>query len=134
MIDALITGKIHGTPMRRTGSSGKPFTVCKVRAPLSDNEVIFVSVIAFSVSVGDALLALGEGDSVSLTGSIVPKVWQPTTGAPKPTLDMVASAILTIYHIDKRRKAVQPDPQTPSRTDADRFSDYSLNDQREATI
>lgn len=120
MLDALITGKIHGTPARRTGPSGKPFTVCKVRAPLSDNDAIFVSVITFSVSVGDALLALGEGDAVSLTGSVVPKVWQPTGGQPKPALDMIASGILTVYQIDKKRKASrtaeQPSPMDPVRS------------------
>ena len=111
MIDALITGKIHGTPSRRTGPSGKPFAVCKVRAPLADNDAIFVSVITFSASAGNALLALTDGDSVSLAGSIVPKVWRPTNGEPKPAIDMVASAVLTLYQIDKKRKAAKPNEQ-----------------------
>lgn len=34
MIDALIAGKLRGKPQQRTGQSGKPFVVAKVRAPL----------------------------------------------------------------------------------------------------
>ena len=32
MIDALIAGRLHGQPTARTGKSGKPFAVAKVRA------------------------------------------------------------------------------------------------------
>lgn len=47
MIDALISGRPHGKPAQRTGPSGKPFVVAKVRTPLADGESTFVSVIAF---------------------------------------------------------------------------------------
>lgn len=32
MMDALISGKLHGTALERTGKNGKPFTTAKVLA------------------------------------------------------------------------------------------------------
>ena len=110
MIDALIGGKVFGTPTKRTGASGKPFVVAKVRTPMADGETVFVSVIAFNEDVGCALLALSDGDSVALSGALTPKVWQPANGAPKPALDLVAHAVVTTYHVQRKRQAMQPTP------------------------
>ena len=108
MIDALIAGKLHGKPISKTGPSGKPFVVCKVRVPTQDGDSIFVSVIAFDEDVGRALLALDAGDSVALSGALTPKVWQPSTGPARPALDMVANAALTAYHVTRKRRAAEP--------------------------
>ena len=74
MIDALIAGKVFGQPAERTSKAGKVFAVAKVRAAGGDGEVMFVSVIAFDAAPCTALLALGDGDSVALSGSLTPKV------------------------------------------------------------
>lgn len=105
MLDGLIGGRLVGKASERTGPSGKPYVTAKVRAPLADGEAIFVSVIAFADAVRAALLALQEGDSVSLSGAITPKVWQDKYGAARPTLDMVAHGALTAYHVGRKRKA-----------------------------
>ncbi len=108
MIDALIAGSLHGKPVERTGPSGKPFAVCKVRTPLQDGETVFISVIAFDADVCRALLALDDKDTVALSGSLTPKVYQPKDGSPaRPALDMVASAVLTPYHIKRKRQAAE---------------------------
>jgi hypothetical protein len=39
--------------------------------------VIFVSVITFSESTCDALLALGDGDSVAMAGELTPDIYTP---------------------------------------------------------
>ncbi len=75
MIDALIAGKLYGQPAERTSKTGKPFAVAKVRAAAGDGESLFVNVIAFDAGPCAALLALADGDSVALAGSITPKVW-----------------------------------------------------------
>ncbi|MBK8664994.1 MAG: single-stranded DNA-binding protein [Burkholderiales bacterium] len=106
MIDALIGGKLHGTPQQRTGQSGKPFTVAKIRASAGDGESLFVSVIAFSQSAQTALLALGDGESVALSGALTPKVWTDKDGTARPSLDLVAHAVLTSYHVTRKRQAV----------------------------
>ncbi len=107
MIDALIGGKLYGKPARRTGASGKPFTTAKVRTPSGDGDSIFVNVICFDQSVGDSLLTLSDGDSVALAGALTPKVYAPAGGDPRPALDLVAHAVLTSYHVKRKREAMQ---------------------------
>jgi hypothetical protein len=74
MIDALIGGKLHGKPAQRTSAKGTTFTTCKVRVPLADGDSLFCNVIAFDKGVGTALMALDDGDSISLSGALTPKV------------------------------------------------------------
>lgn len=107
MIDGLIGGKLHGAPVERTGQSGKRFVTAKVRTPTSDGEALFVNVITFSESVGNSLMALDDGDSVSLAGALTPKAWNDKNGEARPALDMVAQAVLTAYHVGRRRQAVK---------------------------
>ncbi|CAJ0797235.1 single-stranded DNA-binding protein [Ralstonia holmesii] len=109
MIDGLIGGKVYGTAEERTGKSGKAFVTAKVRVAGGDGETLFVNVITFSRTVGDALLALDDGDSVSLSGSLTPKAWMDRNGETRPALDMVAHAVLTAYHVKRKRQAVQGD-------------------------
>jgi len=109
MIDALIAGKLYGQPAQRTGKSGKPFAVAKVRCAAGDGESLFVNVIAFDSDTCTALLALGDGDSVALAGALTPKVWTDKQGNPRPTLDIVAAQVLTPYHVTRKRKAVAND-------------------------
>ena len=74
MIDGLVAGKLYGQPCERTDKSGNPFTIAKVRAATSDGEGLFVNVIAFDAEPCTALLALDDGDSIALAGSLTPKV------------------------------------------------------------
>lgn len=74
MIDALIAGRIHGTPAERTAKNGKPFATAEVRVSTRDGEAIFVNVIAFAEGAVTALLALGDTDSVALTGERTARV------------------------------------------------------------
>ena len=64
MIDALIAGRVYGTPAERTSKTGKPFAVAKVRAAAGDGESIFVNVVAFDQAPCKALLALAGIGSV----------------------------------------------------------------------
>lgn len=104
-IEALITGKLHKRAEPRTGRSGRPFVTASVRAATGEGESLFVNVVAFSESAGAALLALAEGDSVALAGSLTPKAWTDRDGNARPSLDMVASQVMTLYGLKKRREA-----------------------------
>ncbi|WP_175691631.1 single-stranded DNA-binding protein [Burkholderia anthina] len=108
MIDGLIAGKLYGTANAKGGQNGKTFVTAKVRAAAGDGESLFVNVIAFDDKAKDALLALDDGDSVSLAGTLTPKVWIDKKGAARPALDMVAHAVLTVYHVQRKRKSLQP--------------------------
>lgn len=114
MIDGLIAGKMYGTAEQRSGKGGHAFVTAKVRAPFGDGDALFVNVIAFAEAAREALLALSDGDSVSLAGSLTPKVWTDKQGQARPALDMVAHAVLTVYHVTRKRKAMQGESETPS--------------------
>lgn len=109
MIDGLIAGKLYGQPQQRTGKSGKPFAVAKVRCAAGDGESLFVNVIAFDAGTCSALLALADGDSVAMAGALTPKVWTDKQGTARPTLDIVAAQVLTPYHVTRKRRAVAND-------------------------
>ncbi|MFM0263117.1 single-stranded DNA-binding protein [Paraburkholderia sediminicola] len=108
MIDGLVSGKLYGKPTERVGASGKAFITAKVRAAVRDGESLFVNVIAFDAVAKAALLALDDGESVAPAGTLTPKGWTDRNGDAKPTLDMVAHGVLTPYHVQRKRKAMQP--------------------------
>lgn len=105
MIDALIAGRLYGAPAQREGRSG-PYAVAKVRVSVRDGEAYFVHVIAFAEQAVSALLALSDGDSVALSGELTPKVYQPKDGPPRPSLDLLAHAVLSAYHVHRKRQAI----------------------------
>ena len=109
MMDALIGGKLHAKPEARTGKNGNIFATAKVRAAAGDGESLFVNVIAFDHAAVTALLALDAGDSIALSGSLTPKTWTDREGNARPALDLVAHAILSPYHVTRKRNAVQAD-------------------------
>lgn len=106
MIDALIGGKLHGNAVQRTGKNDNRFVTAKLRASMANGESIFVNVITFVDDVGAVLLALDDGDSVSLSGALVPKVWTDGNGEARPSLDFTAHAAITSYHVTRKRQVV----------------------------
>jgi single-stranded DNA-binding protein len=107
MIDGLVSGTLYGAASSRTAQSGKAFVTAKMRAAAGDGELLFVNVIAFADEAKSALLALGDGDSVALAGTLTPKVWTDKAGTAKPALDVVAHAVLSVYAVKRRREATQ---------------------------
>ena len=108
MIDALISGKLYGQPTERTSKTGKPFAIAKVRAATGEGESMFINVIAFDTAPCTALLALGDGDSLALAGSLSPKAWtDKATGEPRAGLDMQVHQVLSIYQLQKKCQQAQ---------------------------
>ena len=97
MIDGLIAGRLLGDPEQRLGKGESRFVVAKVRAQAGDGEALIVNVIAFDDAPSQALLALRDGDSVALAGSLTPKAWTDKQGNVKPALDLVAHRMLSVY-------------------------------------
>jgi single-stranded DNA-binding protein len=127
MIEGLVSGKVYGRPEQRVGNnSGKPFVTAKVRAATNGGDMLFVNVLAFDVAVQAALLALSDGDAVSLAGTLTPKVWIDRENQPRPALDLIASQVLTVYQVKRKREAVNPRAApAQGRTDAPaRQGDY----------
>lgn len=94
MIDGLIAGRIYGEPEQRRGKGDTPFVLAKVRATTHEGETLFVNVIAFDDAPRAALSALRDADSVSIAGSLIPKVWTDKQGNTKPALDLIAHRVL----------------------------------------
>jgi len=113
MIEALITGKLFGTAQARTGKNGKPYAMAKVKTTGGDGDSLFVSVIAFADAACAALLALKDGDALALAGTLTVKVWTDRQGVAKPSVDLVAAQVLTVYHLTRKRRAVAGPDQSP---------------------
>ena len=125
-IDALIAGRIARDPQARTASNGRRYVTTLVRAAIRDGNGLFVSVIAFSDSACDALLALDDGDSVAIAGELTPTVYFPKDGSdPRPSLDLVAHRVLSEYHVARKRKAMTDSkaPRNADRATDDRAAD-----------
>jgi single-stranded DNA-binding protein len=126
MIDALIGGKIYGKPSEHVSKAGKPYARAKVRVATGAEESIFVSCIAFDAEPVNALLALGDGDSVAMSGTLKPGVWTDRQGIAKPSLDLTVHQVLTSYHVQRKRQAVAkavPDSGRSSKSGSSSHSD-----------
>lgn len=106
MIEGLITGTLVGLAEQRQGKNDSTFVLAKVKASSGDGESLIVNVIAFAAEACAALLALDEGDTLALTGTLTPKIWTDKQGNTRPALDMVASQVLSVYHVDRKRAAL----------------------------
>lgn len=103
MIDGLIAGRLMGDASRRTDKMGRGYTVARVLARNKTDEEFIVNVIAFDDAACAALLALADGDALSLAGSLTPKVWTDKQGITRPSLDLVAAQVLTAYHVSSKQ-------------------------------
>jgi single-stranded DNA-binding protein len=106
MIDGLIAGRLMGDASRRTDKMGRPYAVARVLARNKADEEFIVNVIAFDDAACAALLALADGEALSLSGSLTPKVWTDKQGMARPSLDMVAAQVLTAYHQGRKQTAM----------------------------
>lgn len=102
MIDGLVAGRLVSHAEMREGKNASQFVVAKVKATAADGDSVVVNVIAFAPEACAALMALDEGQSVSLSGSLTPKVWTDKQGNTKPALDMIASNVLTAHHVGRK--------------------------------
>lgn len=98
-----------GLAEMRQGKNASQFGVAKVRANSGDGQVIVVNVIVFAPEACAALMALDDGDSVALAGSLTPKVWSDKQGNAKPALDMVANNVMTAYQVTSKQAGDAPE-------------------------
>ena len=106
MIDGLVAGRLMGDASRRVDKAGRTYMVARVLARNKADEEFIVNVIAFDDAACAALLALADGDALSLTGSLTPKVWTDKQGITRPSLDLVATQVLTAYHAARKQQTL----------------------------
>ena len=97
MIDALISGRLYGRAEERSGQSGSLYVTCKVRAMTDDGDTLMCNVIAFNDQIRSLLLSLDDGESISLSGALTPKVWIDKQGKPRPAIDLIAHAAISAH-------------------------------------
>jgi single-stranded DNA-binding protein len=106
MISGLVSGVLIGKPQKRQSTKGKPFVTAKLRATGASGESTYIDIIAFSQSAAGALLAMGGGDSLAVSGPITTKVWNNKNGETKVALDIVAAGVMTPYQLTKKREGL----------------------------
>lgn len=106
MIDGLVAGRLMGDASRRVDKTGRGFMVARVLARTKADEEFIVNVIAFDDAPCAALQALRDGDALTLAGALTPKVWTDKQGVVRPSLDMVATQVMSAYHAAQRQVAV----------------------------
>ncbi len=96
MIDGLVAGRLMGDASRRVDKAGRTYIVARALARNRADEEFIVNVIAFDEAPGAALLALADGDALTLAGALTPKVWTDKQGVARPSLDMIATRVLSV--------------------------------------
>lgn len=109
MIDALLTGKLAADPKAGTSRNGNPYATARLWVTTGGEDRLSVTVIAFEADTVAGLLALTTGDAVALAGELTPKVWTDKEGEARPAADMKAHALLTPYHVTRKRRAMDGD-------------------------
>ena len=102
MIDGLIAGRLMGDASRRVDKLGHSYAVARVLARNKADEEFIVNAIAFDAAAGAALLALADGDALSLTGSLTPKVWTDKQGNHRPSLDLIATQVMSAHDVGRK--------------------------------
>lgn len=110
-IDVLTSGRLRGVPSLRTASNGSPYLLFRIAAIDKAGESTLCGCIAFSDSVIKTVQALGEGDSIAVTGEASISTWGGEDGAGRYGLDVTVHGVLTAYHLGRKRKAIADDHQ-----------------------
>ncbi|MBR7801116.1 single-stranded DNA-binding protein [Undibacterium fentianense] len=95
MIDAHIAGRLFGHAEQRQGQSGSNYVTCKIKVLSDEGDSLICNVISFNTAICQALLAAEDGESLSLSGALTPKVWTDKHGVARPAIDLVAHRFLS---------------------------------------
>lgn len=115
MIDGLIAGRLMGDASRRVDKAGRTYIVARMLARSKADEEFIVNVIAFDDAPCAALLALQDGEALTIAGPLTPKVWTDKQGNTRPSLDLIAAQVMTAYHVNHKREAMDSGRDAGSR-------------------
>jgi single-stranded DNA-binding protein len=99
---ALISGALSRAPETKTSKAGKAYVTASIKVA-SDNAVDFWSILAFSESAQAELMRLGEGDKVSLQGSLKLEVYVSKNGEHKISRTIFADHVLALRQPPRQR-------------------------------
>ncbi|WP_233862967.1 single-stranded DNA-binding protein [Paraburkholderia adhaesiva] len=132
MIDALLGGTLAKDPEARTTKTGNAYALATLRVPAGGDTVLFARVMAFDAHVRDELLALAKGDAVSVSGPLELGVWKANDGETRPSVSVVAHAVVSPYHVKRKRSEVQNAQQGAAQRRAERANGSRTTSSRSA--
>jgi single-stranded DNA-binding protein len=120
MIRVLVSGRLYGSPVHRTGSGGKPFVTAKLRVDIGEEASAWASVIAFGAE-SERLGGLKDGDAVLVAGRATLQAFTGKSGTVGASLSIVADDVAAAR---SRPKAVRTGGSaSPTRRPEDDFGD-----------
>ena len=101
--DVLLQGKLRGQLTEGTASNGNPYGRFRLGVTDKKGEGVLASCITFSSSVLDVVRRLDDGDSLAISGEAAITTWASQGGATRVGLDVTAAAVMTAYHVARKR-------------------------------
>lgn len=106
MLSVLLQGTLTSDPVRRTAANGTAFATATMRVTTENGESVLASVITFSESSVEALLALRSGDGAAIAGESSVNHWE-KNGEHRVGLRVAAQRVLTIHEARRERRSRQ---------------------------
>jgi single-stranded DNA-binding protein len=101
---ALVTGALARAPETKTSKAGKPYVMASIKVA-ADNAIDYWSVLVFSETAQAELARLGEGDKVSVQGSLKVATYVAKDGETKINRTLFADCVLALRQPPREKKA-----------------------------
>lgn len=101
---AMAMGTLISDPVRRTSSSGKPYTTASLCVPCEGADACIASAIAFSAAAAESLAQHRKGDTLVIGGRASLKSWSGRDGQEQHGIGIVVESVMSEYQFAKRRK------------------------------
>lgn len=124
-LSVLASGTLVRDPERRTSTAGRAYATALLRVPCEGEDAVLVSLIAFSSTSAEALLAHAKGDSLAVTGRAKLTSWA-KDGEQRHGLSVTVEGVLSPYQLEKRRSRARGDAGGSSDGRADRAPSAEL--------
>jgi hypothetical protein len=110
---ALVSGVLFRAPATKTSKAGNPYVFATIRSG-SGEHVRWWRVFAFSESVIEEILALGDGEPIAVSGEFDCELYAPAGGEERLSWKLTADAVLSARRKPKpKRPATRPAPGDP---------------------
>jgi single-stranded DNA-binding protein len=105
-VAVLISGTIFKEPQQRTGKTGRPYTVCTIKAAAVDSASSdFWNVLAFGDTAGAELLRLAVGERLAVQGSMKVELYTAASdGKTKISRTVFADHVLAVRQPPRERR------------------------------
>lgn len=90
----LASGVLHKRPELKQAKSGNKFVAATLRVREADARYSYWRLTSFDQAAQAELLRLDEGDTVSVQGLLHAKIYKPTTGEPRLSMNVIVDQAL----------------------------------------